>query len=586
MIERPAVEKIFVALAADEKFLQHAATTICSVLQNTTSSVHFFVLHNGIDEGSLDQLADFVLPYHSSLQAIKVQNVPDGLKVHGHASIANYFRLLLPICLPDEIEKVLYLDSDVLVRKDIVPLFSIDLENCAVAAVEDMEWLPAWLDRLDIPRNHKYFNSGVLLINLKEWRMRQVHAMVIRFIQEHPEKIVFWDQDGLNAVLHDEWKELPYAWNVQNGFFSKELLTIRHADVVEDPYIVHFTGDTSKPWINDFRHPFSADYFNYRSQTPWPFHSASPENSGRRNWLRKKIVRMVKQIVLNASRFAPVHKLMRKANEISTWILQDVRSRNERSKISLNPIQDTSFSNDNLATGEKPISLSIGTRVLSGPFAGLQYPEQKSYGSTLSPKIIGSYEAELHAVINEVLNDTYRTIIDIGCAEGYYAVGFAYRLPDVTVWAYDVDPHARAACENLARWNRTSERVHVRKTFTMRSLSDLTEGDGFILCDCEGAEEFIFYKEPNTWELLTKRYDLLIEIHDFVRPGISAYLYDLFCDDYEITRIFSTNDPLRPHLFGNFLPGDISPEEKKELLAEKRPGIMEWFYLKRKCSPK
>ena len=84
--------------------------------------------------------------------------------------------------------------------------------------------------------------------------------------------------------------------------------------------------------------------------------------------------------------------------------------------------------------------------VLNGPFKGMKYPEFLSLGSTLIPKLIGSYEAELHPIIDEIIACGYEEIWDVGCAEGYYAVGLALMSPTSKIRAYDIDIHSRKAC--------------------------------------------------------------------------------------------------------------------------------------------
>ena len=98
-----------------------------------------------------------------------------------------------------------------------------------------------------------------------------------------------------------------------------------------------------------------------------------------------------------------------------------------------------------------------GRRVLSGPFVGMDYVQQAT-GSALMPKLLGSYEAELHETLEKIAATEYAAIIDIGCAEGYYAIGLAMRLPNAQVYAFDIDPEARELCTAMARLNGVEER--------------------------------------------------------------------------------------------------------------------------------
>jgi hypothetical protein len=91
--------------------------------------------------------------------------------------------------------------------------------------------------------------------------------------------------------------------------------------------------------------------------------------------------------------------------------------------------------------------------VLNGPFKGMKYPDFKSVGSSFYPKLLGSYEKELHEVIIQFFSKNYSELIDVGCAEGYYAVGFALKNADMQVHAYDTDNQARLLCEKMAKLN-------------------------------------------------------------------------------------------------------------------------------------
>ena len=99
--------------------------------------------------------------------------------------------------------------------------------------------------------------------------------------------------------------------------------------------------------------------------------------------------------------------------------------------------------------------------VLAGPFVGMKYTSHQAFGSTLLPKLLGSYESELHGVLEEMLINNYASVVDIGCAEGYYAVGLGLRLPEAEVYAFDTAIEARQSCCALAKLNRLDNRVHI-----------------------------------------------------------------------------------------------------------------------------
>ncbi len=215
--------------------------------------------------------------------------------------------------------------------------------------------------------------------------------------------------------------------------------------------------------------------------------------------------------------------------------------------------------------------------VLHGPFKGLQYPGLDSVGSGLYPKLIGSYERELSAVFEMACRQPYTEIIDIGCAEGYYAVGCSIRIPSAKVYAYDTSEKARLLCAEMARLNKVDKRLLVRSLCSSEELRNFNfTGRGFIICDCEGYEYELFDKS-NIANIAGC--DLLIELHDFINPKISSYMRSLFSDTHEITIIKSIADDEKSSRYDYVETKNMEPIIKKILFKEGRPEIMEWILL-------
>ena len=152
-----------------------------------------------------------------------------------------------------------------------------------------------------------------------------------------------------------------------------------------------------------------------------------------------------------------------------------------------------------------------GRTVLQGPFKGLKYAPAAD-GRQVSARLIGCYEQELAPFIEQCCRTPYRRVIDVGSAEGYYAVGFALRMPEAEVVAFDTDPWARRACRQIAAANQLSDRVQVRGYCSPERLGDCIGTDKcLILSDCEGYENILF--DPQLIPGLAKC-DMIVEIHD------------------------------------------------------------------------
>ncbi len=213
--------------------------------------------------------------------------------------------------------------------------------------------------------------------------------------------------------------------------------------------------------------------------------------------------------------------------------------------------------------------------VLHGPFKGLQYPRYDSVASALFPKLLGSYESELHPVLAEMTRGDYSQILDIGCAEGYYAIGLAQRCPASTVVAFDTDEKARALCAEMAELNGVKDRVKVKAECTSELLGNYDfEKKSLIICDCEGFEINLF----NSTNIDNLRHcDLIIETHDFMDIGISDALKKLFSTTHELSSIFSVDDIQKAHNHHYPELEGLTLQAKKEILEERRPAIMEWL---------
>jgi len=165
-----------------------------------------------------------------------------------------------------------------------------------------------------------------------------------------------------------------------------------------------------------------------------------------------------------------------------------------------------------------------GPVVRGGPFRGLRYVPESS-GSALLPKLLGSYESALHSVLADAIGTQYERIVDIGCAEGYYAVGLTYRCPETPVIAFESSPSARDLCRRLAELNGLSPRVTILGQCTTSSLEAVLLGRSLIVCDVEGDEAELL--DPVLVKGL-EDCDLIVELHPFINASIPRLIGDRF----------------------------------------------------------
>lgn len=176
-----------------------------------------------------------------------------------------------------------------------------------------------------------------------------------------------------------------------------------------------------------------------------------------------------------------------------------------------------------------------GGRVMQGPFTSMRYIG-RSVGSAMVPKVLGIYERELAPVVEEAIHWGPDAVADAGAAEGYYAVGFALRLPQARVIGYEIDPSGRAALWEMAEMNGVRDRVEVRGKCEPDGLqADIAPAARpLVVCDVEGYEELLL--DPATVPALRKA-AVLVETHELARKGIGKMLEERFAPTHRIRPI-------------------------------------------------
>lgn len=253
------------------KFIQPLTVTIFSILKSNPSlSFKIYLITEIEDELKLDSIKSLVYSKGSQLIVKKIVATSfSDQKIKYHYSVANYYRLLAAEMIPED--QVLYLDSDIIVHGSIQELYSTDLGEYPLAAVYDPQVLD--LDRLELNTEQGYFNSGVMLLNLKIWREQNLGYKVIEYLTNFPNRIQFADQCGLNAVLKGNWLRLNPKWNVMTSFFNPKhkITAVRYFGAafdlaVQKPIILHYS-DSPKPWEFRNNHPLKKLYWDYLNQT-------------------------------------------------------------------------------------------------------------------------------------------------------------------------------------------------------------------------------------------------------------------------------------------------------------------------------
>ena len=278
---------IYVVFSIDERYVQHCAVTINSLFETSLNQdLSILILYNNISDEIKIKLKYYISDFTSKINFILVDEKSiDQFPVNKHISLATYYRILLPDLLDKSIEKVIFLDCDTIIKKDIQSLWSIDILRYSHASVLESGIELNHKTKIGLKNETAYFNAGVMLINLQYWRKYNVLEKANDYLKKYSKYIKYWDQDILNYIFQSQWLEIHPMWNsteivyLNHEWKDRGLSDVKCAELMEaknDPAIIHFTG-SNKPWHYYNNHPCKQDYYYYLSKTPW--HSFEPKKN-------------------------------------------------------------------------------------------------------------------------------------------------------------------------------------------------------------------------------------------------------------------------------------------------------------------
>lgn len=277
--------RISIVCATDDNYAPYCGIMLTSVLENNRDrAVSTYILIDKplqeIQQRRFKQLSDkygtaieFVMVDKSFFEKFPIKGEAKNVK---HWSIVTYYRLYAEELLPKNVDRVLYLDCDIIVNQPIGELFDMDWKGYSVGAVPDMctEW-QEYYDRLGYDRSKGYFNAGVLFMNLDYWRTHSIGQKCIEYLASNYDRIFNNDQDVLNVITQDCKRILPVSYNYQMQlrmpYFFNTFSESMKKDVIEtkSPHIIHYAAEL-KPWMTKYYfYPFNAEWHRYKRLSPW-----------------------------------------------------------------------------------------------------------------------------------------------------------------------------------------------------------------------------------------------------------------------------------------------------------------------------
>lgn len=256
-------KQLNLAFSIDKSYIQHFTVALISILENNRNlALNIFVIHDIEDQVLLSEIKVFFqVHYDNLINLIKIDiSILNNFLITTQYPRSVYFRFLLSDILPHTIDTILYMDSDLVVTGQLDGLLELDMKNKFLYASE--EFLTTNVSRLNSygVQIRRYFNSGVLLINLSLWRSKSVSEGLIITAITYRSKLILPDQDVLNIYFANNWALLPMIYNSTDSILKN--------NVYLPPIVVHFTGG-SKPWHYLNEHPYKNIYLNYLKISPF-----------------------------------------------------------------------------------------------------------------------------------------------------------------------------------------------------------------------------------------------------------------------------------------------------------------------------
>ena len=246
-------EQIHLGFGIDKNFGRFAGITITSLVHNNIE--HDLVVHIVYDEllpEDMEKLQQTEALYRNlTLHFYQITSTAGMTFIvpPGHITQAMYYRYLFADMLPREITKIIYLDADIICKGDILPLWQLDLQGKVLAATRDYGEDRS-CDRIGL-QNGRYFNSGVLLMDLTKWRQQKLAQKLFQWLEQvGGTKILWGDQDALNGVIDGEFTELPKKYNgivINNTTLNEnlELVIVHYIDYVK-PWHIYYVDSNAK----------------------------------------------------------------------------------------------------------------------------------------------------------------------------------------------------------------------------------------------------------------------------------------------------------------------------------------------------
>ena len=255
------MDMLNILISIDNKYVEHAIDLLYSIHFHNEAFLNVYLIYNDLSNESLDQISDILEKNNiGKLNALKFDIEQLNLPIYiNYISVETYFRLFGPLIIQDNIERLLYLDCDIICTDNIIDFYNSDFENKTIIAVDNIEneeirGFNKWRNEdLELPIDNKYINAGVLLIDVNKYKNLYNLENILEYINNNYQILIYQDQDVLNKLFYSEIKlgDIRYNYQINYIDIGNEIL---------NPCLVHYSQRV-KPWDNKYYKDENAKYY-------------------------------------------------------------------------------------------------------------------------------------------------------------------------------------------------------------------------------------------------------------------------------------------------------------------------------------
>lgn len=277
-----------VIYSSDDNYARHLGASVYSLLEKNRDfeKVEVFIIENNIQGENRDKLIAVTEEFQNSqLTFISFNKWRESLRLDmpWSISVSSYARLFASDMIDSSIDRILYLDCDMIITASLKDLWKTDLSGYVAGAVQDAV-SDSVKSAVGLDSTDKYFNAGMLLIDLEKWRSENIQEKIAAFLDEKGGRVIHHDQGVLNGVLKGKVRFLPLRYNLMTIHYILDMEHINkyyrnHAEFYNEdeieaakkkPAILHYTPSfTCRPWVRGCSHPLKDLYWQALSNTPW-----------------------------------------------------------------------------------------------------------------------------------------------------------------------------------------------------------------------------------------------------------------------------------------------------------------------------